>query len=104
MLYVRIDIAKHEHQVAIIDDEGEIHEDVLVINNTRSGFQKLDEIVHRIQVKPSQECMWAMEDTGNYHAAILKFLEDKQYKVYCYNPILVKKLFKSRDIEKNKNR
>ncbi|WP_425470840.1 hypothetical protein [Siminovitchia terrae] len=41
-------MAKHKHQVAIIDDKGEIHEDNLVVVNNKSGFKKLYEILCRI--------------------------------------------------------
>ncbi|GIN95190.1 hypothetical protein J6TS1_10600 [Siminovitchia terrae] len=45
MIYAGVDVAKHKHQVAIIDDKGEIHEDNLVVVNNKSGFKKLYEIL-----------------------------------------------------------
>lgn len=97
-----VDVAKHKHQVAIIDDEGEIYEDDLVILNDRSGFQKLDEIIHHIQKETLQECRLAMEDTGHYHAPLLQFLRGKNYQVYRYNPILVKEFSKVHTLRKTK--
>lgn len=102
MIYVGIDVAKLKHQVAIIDDKGEIYEDDLVILNDRSGFQKLDEIIHRIQRETLQECRLSMEDTGHYNAPILKYLREKNYQVYRYNPILVKEFSKVHTLRKTK--
>lgn len=67
MIYVGIDVAKHKHQVVIIDDQREVYEDDLVISNNRSGFLKLDKIIQRVQSNPLQECRLAMEDTGHYN-------------------------------------
>ena len=102
MIYVGIDVAKHKHQVAIIDDEGGIYEDDLVILNDRLGFQKLDAIICRIQNQTGQKCKLAMEDTGHYNAPILQFLRRNNYQVYCYNPILVKEFSKVHTLRKTK--
>lgn len=102
MIYVGIDVAKHKHQVAIIDDKGEIYEDDLIILNNRSDFQKLDAIICRIQKQTNQKCKLAMEDTGHYNAPILQFLQGKNYQVYRYNPILVKEFSKVHTLRKTK--
>ncbi|MGM0209041.1 hypothetical protein IGI96_003565 [Enterococcus sp. DIV0421] len=41
MLYVGIDIAKHKHDLAIIDTEGTVFIRHLQIENNREGFTKL---------------------------------------------------------------
>lgn len=102
MIYVGIDVAKHKHQVAIIDDEGEIYEDDLIIFNNRSGFEKLDNIICEIQTQTNQEAKLGLEDTGHYSASILRFLKGKNYQVYSYNPILVKEFSKVHTLRKTK--
>lgn len=102
MIYVGIDVAKHKHQVAIINDEGEIYEDDFIIVNDRLGFQKLDTIICRIQYQTGQKCKLAMEDTGHYNAPILQFLRENNYQVYRYNPILVKEFSKVHTLRKTK--
>ena len=41
MLYVGIDVAKHKHDLAVIDTEGTIFVRHLQIENNREGFTKL---------------------------------------------------------------
>lgn len=102
MIYVGVDVAKYKHQVAIIDDKGEIHEDNLVVVNNKSGFKKLYEILCRIESHTEQECQIAMEDTGHYNLPILQFLKQMNYRVYRYNPILIKEFSKVHTLRKTK--
>lgn len=102
MIYVGIDVAKQKHQVAILDDEGEIYRDGLVIMNNRTGFQELHEILCHIRVVTKQDCQIAMEDTGHYSLPILQFLKRNNYSTYCYNPILIKEFSKVHTLRKTK--
>lgn len=102
MIYVGIDVAKLQHQVAILDDKGEIYKDDFVIENSQSGFQKLHETLCYIQTETMQECQVAMEDTGHYNLSILQFLKRNKYLAYCYNPILIKEFSKVYTLRKTK--
>lgn len=102
MIYVGIDVAKQKHQVAILDDEGEIYRDGLVIMNNRTGFQELHEILCHIRGETKQDCQIAMEDTGHYSLPILQFFKKNNYSTYCYNPILIKEFSKVHTLRKTK--
>ncbi|CAM5595673.1 putative Mini-circle transposase for [Streptomyces afghaniensis 772] [Streptomyces afghaniensis] len=102
MIYVGIDVAKQKHQIAILDDGGEIYRDNLVIQNNYLGFQKLHEILSHIQTETAQECQVALEDTGHYSLPLLQFLRKNRYLTYCYNPILIKEFSKVHTLRKTK--
>lgn len=102
MIYVGIDVAKYKHQVVIIDNQGEIYEDNLVIENSRAGFNQLYQSLNRFQKQTEQDCQIAMEDTGHYNQSILKFLKGLGYPVFNYNPILIKEFSKVHTLRKTK--
>lgn len=41
MLFVGIDVAKHKHDLAVLNSEGDIHLKHLQIQNNREGFTTL---------------------------------------------------------------
>ena len=49
MLYVGIDVAKHKHDLAVIDTEGTIFVRHLQIENNREGFTKLQMTLANLQ-------------------------------------------------------
>lgn len=102
MIYVGIDVAKQKHQIAILNDGGEIYRDNSVIQNNYLGFQKLHEILSHIQTETAQECQVALEDTGHYSLPLLQFLRKNRYLTYCYNPILIKEFSKVHTLRKTK--
>ncbi|HET0022165.1 TPA: transposase, partial [Streptococcus pneumoniae] len=50
----------------------------------------------------NQDCLIALEDTGHYAFNLLNFLHEQGYKVYTYNPLLIKKFAKSLSLRKTK--
>lgn len=49
MLYVRIDVAKQKHDLAVIDTEGTISAYHFQIENSREGFTKLQKPLANLQ-------------------------------------------------------
>ncbi|MFC0854795.1 IS110 family transposase, partial [Halalkalibacter oceani] len=102
MIYAGIDVAKQKHQVAILDEEGNVYQDNLAIPNNYAGFQTLHDILSHLQTETAQECQVAMEDTGHYSLPLLQFLEKHGYSTYCYNPLLIKEFSKAHTLRKTK--
>lgn len=102
MLYVGIDIAKHKHDLAVIDTEGTIFIRHLQIENNREGFTKLQMTLANLQKTTGEEIQIALEDTGHYYFNILRFLWTQGYPTYSYNPYLIKEFAKIKAYEKPK--
>lgn len=102
MLYVGIDIAKHKHDLAVIDTEGTIFVCHLQIENNREGFTKLQMTLANLQKTTGEDIQIALEDTGHYCFNILRFLRAKGYPTYSYNPYLIKEFAKNQSLRKTK--
>ncbi|OTO01316.1 IS110 family transposase [Enterococcus sp. 5B3_DIV0040] len=74
MLYVGIDIAKHKHDLAVIDTEETIFVRHLQIENNQEGFTKLQMTLDNLQKTTGEDIQIALEDTGHYCFNILRFL------------------------------
>lgn len=102
MLYVGIDIAKHKHDLAVIDTEGTIFIRHLQIENNREGFTKLQMTLANLQKSTGEDIQIALEDTGHYCFNILRFLRTQGYPTYSYNPYLIKEFAKNQSLRKTK--
>lgn len=98
MLYVGIDVAKNKHDVTALNVQGKTVLKPLTFSNTRAGFELLDLSLRQL----NQDCLIALEDTGHYAFNLLKFLHEQGYKVYTYNPLLIKEFAKSLSLRKTK--
>lgn len=94
MLYVGIDIAKHKHDIAVIDSEGTIFIRHLQIKNTREGFTTLQSALANLQKTTEEDIQIALEDTGHYCFNLLRFLRNQGYPTFSYNPLLIKEFAK----------
>uniref|UniRef100_UPI001D0D1C0D IS110 family transposase n=1 Tax=Streptococcus pneumoniae TaxID=1313 RepID=UPI001D0D1C0D len=69
-------------------------------------FPELDKIVGKHSEYTyqllNQDCLIALENTGHYAFNLLNFLHEQGYKVYTYNPLLIKKFAKSLSLRKTK--
>lgn len=102
MLFVGIDIAKHKHDISILDDSGEILKSHMRIQNNRDGFMTLHQSLKKLSQTFNEEIMLAMEDTGIYSMNLLQFLQSKHYMVHTYNPLLIKEFAKANSLRKTK--
>lgn len=98
MLYVGMDITKHKHDLAVLNDQGKIVLKPLSFSNNRVGFELLTNILSQL----NQDYLIALEDTGHYALNLLDFLHEQGAKVYTYNPLLIKEFAKSLSLRKTK--
>ncbi|CAM3387994.1 IS111A/IS1328/IS1533 family transposase [Streptococcus pluranimalium] len=98
MLYVGIDVAKNKHDVTVLDGTGKQVLKTITFTNRKQGFEWL----HNTLKQLGQDCLIAMEDTGHYALNLLRFLHEKAYQVYTYNPLLIKEFTKSLSLRKTK--
>lgn len=98
MLYVGIDVAKNKHDFAVLDKTGKQVLKTITFTNRKQGFK----LLHNTLKQLGQDCLITMEDTGHYDLNLLKFLHEKSYQVYTYNPLLIKEFTKSLSLRKTK--
>lgn len=98
MLYVGIDVAKHKHDFAVLDEQGEILFKNKQFQNNHEGFAYL----HKQLQQLNDTCLIALEDTGHYALNLLAFLHEKDYQTYTYNPLLIKEFVRSTTLRKTK--
>lgn len=100
-LYVGIDVSKFKHDLAILEDQGEIITKNLRFDNSSQGFQILKEHLEALEC-PISEIHIALEDTGHYGDNLVMFLQKLGYSVFTYNPLLIKEFVKSQTLRKSK--
>ncbi|UMZ74224.1 IS110 family transposase [Natranaerofaba carboxydovora] len=85
MFFGGIDIAKHKHEVCIIDAEGN---SVLSINihNRKKGVDKLLSNFERLGIT-TDNCKFCLEATGHYWLSLYYHLTELGYEVHVINPI-----------------
>lgn len=101
MLYVGIDVAKNKHDLAVINEYGEILIKNFRFQNTYQGFDELKSCLKQLNT-PTSEIQIALEDTGHYAYNLTAFLQKQNYHVFTYNPLLVKEFVKSLTLRKTK--
>lgn len=86
MYFAGIDIAKRQHEVCVIDDDGN---QILAMPfaNTRSGAQRLVDVLHKRLGSEPTAVTFCMEATGHYWLSVYCFLQDCGYRVHVINPI-----------------
>lgn len=100
-LYVGIDVAKNKHDLAIIDEFGDIIIKNFRFQNSYQGFQALK--IHLAQLNtPTPEIHIALEETGHYAYNLIAFLRKLGFTVFTYNPLLIKEFVKSLSLRKTK--
>lgn len=73
-LYVGIDVSKFKHDLAILEDQGEIITKNLRFENFSQGFQILKDHLESLE-NPISEIHIALEDTGHYGITSLHFFK-----------------------------
>ncbi|WP_061459303.1 IS110 family transposase [Streptococcus gallolyticus] len=101
MFYVGIDIAKNKHDLACIDETGEAVITNFRFANSYQGFHQLK--LKLKQLSPiTQDVQIALESTGHYSYNIMAFLRELGYKIFAYNPFIIKQFAKSQSLRKTK--
>lgn len=100
-LFVGIDVSKYKHDLAILDEHGEILSKHFRFANTYQGFQKLKEHLETLEL-PTSELRIALEDTGHYADNLIAFLQNIGYPTFTYNPLIIKEFVKSLTLRKSK--
>lgn len=101
MFYIGIDIAKQFHQVAFLNDGGNVIVKPFVFQNSNQGFEKLVVAFTKYGIS-KDNCVIAMEATGHYWFALYFFLSDLGFSVKVLNPIQTD-AFRDLSIRKVKN-
>ncbi|WP_285023587.1 IS110 family transposase [Lactococcus garvieae] len=100
-LYVGIDVAKNKHDLACIDNDGEIIVKNFRFQNTYQGSHALKTQLEQLNSDKSKLHI-AIEDTGHYAQNLVTFLQGLDYLVFTYNPLLIKEFVKSQTLRKTK--
>lgn len=83
MLFVGIDIAKRNHEAAIIDQDGKTVRKTFRFANSHTGYNKLVQAVRELD----EPVVFGMEATGHYWLALYTHLRNDGFTVHVINPI-----------------
>lgn len=83
MLFVGIDIAKRNHEAAIIDQAGKTVRRAFRFANSHTGYDKLVQTVREMD----EPVVFGMEATGHYWLALYTHLRNDGFTVHVINPI-----------------
>ena len=98
VLFVGIDISKLKHDVAVMDENKELVCKLIVIRESRAGYQylldRLDQLKHKHQ---TNTFYIGMEATGDYWKNLYYFLKNQSenFKVVVINPVRTKAFAKT---------
>lgn len=101
MHYIGIDIAKEEHVVGVLDEDGKARGSHRPFTNDADGFRKLLGRLSELGAK-ADDSIVAMEATGHYWMATYVFLVDHGFEVAVVNPSLIDAFRKSDTLRKTK--
>ena len=86
MFYAGIDIAKRNHEAAIIGEDGQPLAESLSFANSQTGCEKLCRLFERLHIS-TEKLIIGMEATGHYWLAVYAYLNERGYTVHVINPI-----------------
>ena len=94
MYYLGIDIAKHNHVAALIDNNGKVIAKNIKFTNDSQGYEKL---ISSLQISLNidkhsllSNISIAMEATGHYWLSLFSALEEDGFNISVYNPFQIK--------------
>src|SRR5512139_4124230 len=91
MYYCGIDVAKHKHAVAVLNEQGQLVQHPLTIENTRAGFDQLLQVLAALD----RPVLIGLEATGHYWWALYDELIQRAYPVVVLNALQVHAFRKS---------
>src|SRR5690606_39642555 len=86
MFFAGVDIAKKQHEVCVLNADGEQVLSMPVTNSVAGTERLLQAIHNRISPDPGL-VTFCMEATGHYWLALYSFLTQRGYTVHVVNPI-----------------
>ena len=101
MLYLGIDIAKHNHVASLLDENAKLLFKAFAFSNTADGANSLIEKLSSFITSVS-DVEIGMEATGHYWLSVYSFLVEKGYTVHVVNPIQTDGWRKGTEIRKRK--
>jgi len=91
MYYCGIDVAKHKHAIALLDEQGQPVQRAFTIENTRAGFDHLLQALAQLQ----GPVLIGLEATGHYWWALYEDLTRHNHPVVVLNALQVHAFRKS---------
>lgn len=101
MLYLGIDIAKHNHVASLLDENAKPLFKAFSFSNTIDGANSLIEKLSNF-ITTTADVEVGMEATGHYWLSVYSFLIEKGYTVHVVNPIQTDGWRKGTEIRKRK--
>lgn len=101
MYFIGIDIAKHDHVAAVVDDSGTLCAGPWSFKNDAQGMKELAVHLAKLKAQPDKALV-AMEATGHYWMATYTSLIDAGWKVAVINPVLIDAYHKTDTLRKTK--
>ena len=86
MFYCGIDIAKHKHEMSVIDSDGKALFDSISFANSKDGCAKVLALFERLGITP-ETVVIGLEATGHYWLSVYEHFTELGYDVKVINPI-----------------
>ena len=86
MMYVGIDVGKHNHEMGIVDNEGNHVGSSLPFPNTLEGAQSMLQYL-KFMNPSNEDVLVCMESTGHYWLSLYSFLQKEEYETVVVNPL-----------------
>jgi len=83
--YVGIDVAKRQHKVSMMKENGDLMSKPFSVSNNREGFETLQERLAELE----EPVDIGLEATGHYWLALFDYLTRAGYSVHVLNPLQV---------------
>lgn len=97
-LFVGIDVSKHKHDIAILNEQKHLVHKPLVIGDDRTGYELLLSKLQRLKAEHQTQGFWiGMEATSDYWKNLYYFLkkQPEPFVVVVINPVQTKAYAKS---------
>lgn len=86
MFYVGIDVAKHKHDISVLNQDGETLFALTRVANSNAGGNRFLATLKKHKVE-TKDCLVGMEATGHYWLGFYSFLVAHDFEVKIINPI-----------------
>src|SRR5690625_832863 len=86
MFYIGIDIGKRNHEVGLIDDQGNPVGKTVRFANSKEGSEKLLQFINQHKLTPDNSVV-GLEATGHYWLSVFSFLHKLGFKTTVFKPL-----------------
>src|SRR5690625_7203395 len=87
MFYIGIDIGKRNHEVGLIDDQGNPVGKTVRFANSKEGSEKLLQFINQHKLTPDNSVV-GLEATGHYWLSVFYFLYNLGFNTTVFNQLL----------------